>query len=209
MDDIVLIGAGGHCRSVLAAALRTGCRVRGILDLPIGVGKEIDGTPVIGTDQDIPTLCRQKCRFVLTLGMMGEAARRTEIFETIVACGGEMATIVASSAVVAPTASIGPGTVVLEQAVVNAGAAVGADCIINTAAVVEHDCRVGKGSHISTGAILNGAASVGEACLVGSHATIIQGVRICSGVTVGAASLVLQDIQEPGTYAGVPVRRLD
>ena len=34
-------------------------------------------------------------------------------------------------------------------------------------------------------------------------------VNICSGCKVGAGTVVVKDITEPGIYVGVPVRKID
>lgn len=193
---LILVGAGGHCRSVIEAARSAGVEIAGILDrLDSGVS-EVLGCPVVGCDDDIPRLAGDY-DFVVTLGMVKDPQPRVRLHDLILSAGGRLATIIASSAVVSAYAGVGPGSVVLHQAVVNAGAKIGAGCIINTAAVVEHDCTVGDYTHISTGAIVNGGSSVGRGCMIGSHATVIQGVEIEDGVVVGAATLVLRDIKTP------------
>ena len=97
----------------------------------------------------------------------------------------------------------GPG-----RAVLNADAAVGPHCIINTGAIVEHDCRVGACTHISPRAVLCGTVLVGEESHIGAGAVVRNNLRVCSHTVVGAGGVVVRDITEPGTYVGVPVRRL-
>jgi hypothetical protein len=66
--------------------------------------------------------------------------------------------VVHPAAVVAPSATIGAGTLVMPGAVVNAEARIGANAIVNSGAIVEHDCEVGEGVHIAPGAVLCGGA---------------------------------------------------
>ena len=54
MKPLVLIGGGGHCKSVIDVAESAGYQILGILDMPEDVGKEILSAKVIGTDDDIP-----------------------------------------------------------------------------------------------------------------------------------------------------------
>lgn len=202
MKPLILIGAGGHCRSVIEAAESNGRRIAGILDRPGIESAGVSGYPVLGCDDDISQYVAE-CEFVVTLGMVKSAERRRQLHQLVLAAGGSLATVIASTAFVSPRAELGAGTVVLHQAVVNAGAVVGTGCIINTAAVVEHDARVGNYTHISTGAIVNGGAAVGAACMVGSHATLLHGVTVCDQTVIGAAATVVGPITTPGTYTGI------
>ena len=54
MKPLILIGGGGHCKSVIEAAESAGYRILGILDKPEEVGKTVLSTKVIGVDDDIP-----------------------------------------------------------------------------------------------------------------------------------------------------------
>lgn len=56
MRPLILVGGGGHCKSVIEAAESKGLVIGGILDLPENVGERILNYPVIGTDNDIPHL---------------------------------------------------------------------------------------------------------------------------------------------------------
>ena len=59
---LILVGGGGHCKSVLEAAESAGYSILGVLDMPEEVGKEILSTEVIGTDEDIPSYV-DKCTY--------------------------------------------------------------------------------------------------------------------------------------------------
>ena len=51
------------------------------------------------------------------------------------------------------------------------------------------------------------STSVGNYVSIGTNATILP-VKICDHVVIGAGSVVTKDIEEPGIYAGNPVRKL-
>ena len=54
MKDLILVGGGGHCKSVIDVAESAGYNIWGIIDMPEDVGNRIFGYKVIGTDDDIP-----------------------------------------------------------------------------------------------------------------------------------------------------------
>lgn len=203
---LALIGGGGHCRSVIDAALSAGFTVTHIVG-PAGAPPACVIGPycINATDDDIPALAADH-DFVISVGAIGRADLRRRIAETVKRAGGHFATVVASTAWVSPFASIGEGTVVLHHATVNAGARVGVCGIVNTSATVEHDASVGDFCHISTGARINGAASVGHDTTVGSNAVILQCVSVPPRCLIGAGCVVTGSLSYPGTYVGAPAR---
>lgn len=205
--ELILIGGGGHCRSVIEAVESCGRKIRGILDLPELIGTEVSGYPVICSDDDISGFV-DDCEFIVTIGSIENSVPRQKLHRRVKDAGGTLATVVASTAFLSPRASIGAGTVLLHQSVVNSAAKVGESVIVNTGAIIEHDASVGDLTHVSTGAKVNGACSVGARCFVGSGAVMVQGTSICDDVFLGAGSLLAKDAVLSGTYVGFPARKL-
>lgn len=203
MNPLILIGGGGHCKSVLEAAESAGYNILGVLDMPEEVGKQILSTKVIGTDDDIPAYV-DKAEFVITVGFIKNPSTRIKLYNRVKEVGGKLATIIASSACVSKYATIGEGTVVLHQAFVNAGAKVGCNVILNTATNIEHDAVIGNHCHISTGTMVNGECKVGERCFIGSQSVLANCITVGDDIIIGAGSLVRKSIYEKGIYSGNP-----
>lgn len=201
--NLILIGGGGHCKSVIDVAESAGYNILGILDMPEDIGKSVLDYKVIGTDDDIPQFV-DKAEFIITVGFIKSPAIRMRIFDKVREAGGKLATIIASTAHVSRYASLGEGTVVMHQTVVNAGAKIGENCIINTFCNIEHDAVIGDQCHISTGTMVNGDCKVGKMCFIGSQSVLANGISICDDVIVGAGSLVRKNILKPGLYSGNP-----
>lgn len=201
--NLVLIGGGGHCKSVIDVAESAGYNILGILDMPEDIGKSVLDYKVIGTDDDIPQFV-EKAEFIITVGFIKSPAIRMRLFDKVREAGGKLATIIASTAHVSRYASLDEGTVVMHQAVVNAGAKIGENCIINTFCNIEHDAVIGDQCHISTGTMINGDCKVGKMCFIGSQSVLANGISICDDVIVGAGSLVRKNILKSGIYSGNP-----
>lgn len=201
--ELILVGGGGHCKSVIEVAESAGYSILGILDMPEEVGKTVLGYKVVGTDDDIPQFVG-KAEFVITVGFIKNPAIRIRIFDKIKSAGGRLATIVASTARVSKYAEVGEGTVVMHQAFVNAGAKIGCNCIINTFSNIEHDAQVGDQCHISTGTMVNGDCKIGERVFIGSQSALANGVTVGDDIIVGAGSLVRKSISTKGIYSGNP-----
>lgn len=203
MKPLILIGGGGHCQSVIEVAESGGRIIRGILDIPAEVGKEVLGYPVIGTDDEIANYAAS-CEFVITVGFIKDPSLRIKLYDRVLENGGQLATLVASTAYVSRHARLGQGTVVMHYAFVNAGSEVGDNVILNTFCNIEHGVHVGNQCHISTGVMVNGDCRVGDNCFIGSQSVLANGISVCNDVLVGAGSFVRKSVIKAGVYSGNP-----
>lgn len=201
--NLILVGGGSHCKSVIDVAESAGYIIKGILDLPENVGEKILGYPIIGTDEDISDFVHEVL-FLVTVGQIKDASLRINLHQKIVNAGGKLATVVAATAHVSKYAKIGEGTVVMHHAVVNADASIGRGCIINTFANIEHDVVIGDYCHISTGAIINGNCKIGRGTFFGSQSIMVNGLEIAEECVIGAGTTVSKDLKRKGIYWGNP-----
>ena len=205
---LILVGGGGHCKSVIDVAESAGYTILGILDKPEEIGKHVFGYEIIGTDDDMAKYA-DKAVFVVTVGQIKSPDLRIKLHNMLAEAKCELATIIASTAYVSKYATIGKGTVVMHNAFINAGANVGKGCIINTSSIIEHEATVGDYCHISTGATVNGAAKVGEQSFVGSQSVVNQCVAIGERVVIGAGSAVISDLPDGSVVVGVPAKPIN
>jgi len=201
--NLLLVGGGGHCKSVIDVAESAGWTILGVLDIPANVGRKVLGYSIIGTDELIPEFV-QKAWFLVTVGQIKDVGLRIKLHEKIRSVGGLLATIITPDAYVSRYSEIGKGTVVMHKALVNAGAKMGIGCIINTMANIEHDVEIGDFCHISTGARVNGECMIGDRTFIGSGVVLSNGVSVASDCIVAGASFVRKSIAQPGVYAGNP-----
>ncbi|TPN89113.1 NeuD/PglB/VioB family sugar acetyltransferase [Aquimarina algicola] len=108
------------------------------------------------------------------------------------------------SAIIAPTAKIGEGTVVFAGAIIQPNTSIGKHVIINTAASIDHDNIIGDFAHVSPKAALCGHVEVGEGSHVGVGAVVIPKVKIGKWCTIGAGTVVLKDVPDYATVVGNP-----
>lgn len=202
---LILVGGGGHCKAVIDVILSTGRSICGILDNNITIGNTVLGIPIIGNDNDIASFADANTEFIITVGQIKTPTIRREIADRIKSAAGTLAApVIASSAHIAKGVTIGRGTVIMHNVVINSAATIGENTIINTGAIVEHDCSVGDFVHISTGAIINGGCNIGCNTFIGSHVTVVNGKQVSNDIVVGAGATVTCDITQSGTYCGTP-----
>lgn len=200
--QVVIIGAGGHGKVIADIVRSCGDQVLGFLDDDTQLPEQICGIPYLGPVSRYTAY--PQAEFIIAIG---SAAIRRRIARTLT--GVAWYTALHPTAVVSGLdTAVGEGTVIGPNAVVNAGASIGRHCIINSGAIVEHDNVIEDYVHISVGAKLGGTVQVGEAAWIGIGGTVSNNLSICPGALVGAGGVVVKNIEEPGTYVGVPVRKI-
>jgi len=204
-QDIVLIGGGGHCSAVIDVIERdNNFSIAGIVDKQEQVGTNVLGYPIFATDEELSRLVEKYRHFIITVGHLNSNVTRVRLFDLTLSLGGVFPVIASPRACISKHASIGEGSIMMHQSVVNAKASVGKNVIVNTGAVIEHDSVIGNHCHISTGAYVNGCCKVEDNVFIGSNAVIKQGVNIGKNAVIGAGSVVISDVKHDGVYAGNP-----
>lgn len=184
MEDILLVGYGGHAKSVADCIERSKkFRIVGYTDKK----EQQSSYTYLGTDAVWESCFEQGLENVaIGIGYLGKGNLREKLFSSLKAIGFHFPVIADPSAIIAKSAQIGEGTFVGKKAVINAEAVIGKMCIINTSAIVEHECRIKDFSHIAVGTILCGQVEIGEATFIGANTTVIQGQNILSRQLVPA-----------------------
>jgi len=202
-NKIVLIGAGGHakvCIDVIEQCAQY--QIVGLVGIAGEVGKEVLGYRVVEDEVGLLDLRNQlECAFV-TVGQLRSPDSRMRIFELLRSLKFTIPAFISLRASVSSHVVIGDGTLVMPQAVLNAGASVGKNCIVNTGAIIEHDAVVGDHCHISTGVTVNGGVQIGLGSFIGSGSVIKEGVKIGQRVVVGMGIKVRKDLADGVMYVG-------
>ena len=196
MDEIILVGAGGHARACIDVIEMSGqFKVIGLVERDEVSNQENLGYPVIGTDDDLSIL-RQKCdNALISVGQIKSAKIRIKLYQLIKELDFTMPVIVSSYAYVSKYAQIGEGTIIMHGVIINANAKIGNNCIINNRALIEHDAVIGDHCHIATAAIINGEVSVGNETFIGSGAVTKQSISIGKNCVIGAGVVLKNDIE--------------
>lgn len=203
-DAVVVIGAGGHAKVVVATALEAGFKVTALLDDDSGKwGKSILGVLVIGAFDLLKEW--SFCNAVIALG---DNKKRKQIADRFRGrC--EWLTIVHPRAYVHPSVRLGKGTVVFAGAIIQPDTAVGEHVIINTGTTVDHDCIIEDFAHLAPGTHLAGEILVKEGAFLGIGSKVIPGRVIGEWSVVGAGGVVINDITSFTTAVGVPALSLE
>ena len=194
-----LLGAGGHGKVVADTAIAAGWQDIAFFDPDFPSRRRNGHWPIAGAvpgDWQGALFCS-----------IGDNAMRARIFaeqdlrDSPVLCH--------PSAILSPSARLGPGTLAVAGSIVNADAVIGHGTILNTACSVDHDCVLDDFVHVSPGARLAGNVHVGARSWIGIGAVVREGIRIGSDVMVGAGTVVVTNLPDGARVAGVPARPLE
>jgi sugar O-acyltransferase (sialic acid O-acetyltransferase NeuD family) len=188
--NLVLIGGGGHCVSVIDI-IENGNKfnILGILDSNI-LENNILGYKILGDDNLIPELVNENTYFFITVGQIKSYSTRKKIAEILIENKAKLATIISTLAYVSQHATIGEGSIIMNGAFVNAKTTIGKNCIINTKSNVEHGVSIGDFCHISTCAVVNGDSVIGNGTFIGSNATISNDISIKENSIISAGKFI-------------------
>jgi len=191
MKDIILIGGGGHCKAVIDVIEQQGrYNIIGIIDKAELLGKNVLGYEIIGNDSELNNLVKKCSNALITIGQIRSPLLRIKLFDKVLKLGFELPTIVSPRAYLSQHASIGIGSVIMHDVLVNSGAVIGDNCIINTKSIVEHGSKIGNHCHISTNAVINGDVTLGNGSFVGSGVVTKEGIRINDNFFAKAGSVI-------------------
>lgn len=207
-ENIILVGGGGHCLSVIDSIERTEqYNIIGIIDTKEKVGESIADYRVIGTDKDLNNYYRDGVRHAfITLGSIDNAINRKRLYSLCVNEGYIFPVIIDPSAIIGSNVKIKEGSYVGKGTIINSTVSIGINAIINTGSIVEHNCFISDFTHIAPAVKLAGGVNVGDFTHIGIGSTVIQNIQIGNNVLIGSASNVLIDIYDNAKAYGNPAK---
>jgi len=201
MKRLAILGASGHGKVIAEIALSTGWDYVEFYDDAFPYKKSVDDLLIQGNLDKLLEKSNSYDDFHIAIG---DNKTRLNILDKLLGLGFPFPNIVAPSAVVSQSASLGVGTSIMANVVVNANTTLGDGVILNTSCSIDHDCSIAAGVHISPGAHLAGNVSVGICSWIGIASSIIQGKVVGDNSIIGAGSLVISNIPNRVTAVGVP-----
>jgi sugar O-acyltransferase (sialic acid O-acetyltransferase NeuD family) len=203
-EKLLVIGASGHGKVVADIALKMNkWQSVAFLDDDINI-KSSMGLEVLGTSSEVSKYIEEYEVFV----GIGNNTTRQKVQAMLESIGAQTPILIHPSSIVGEKVEIESGTVLMAGAIVNCCTKIGKGCIINTGSTIDHDNFIEDFVHVSPGCHLAGTVTIGKGTWLGIGSVISNNVKITCDCKIGAGAVVIKDINEIGTYLGVPARRI-
>ena len=173
----MIVGSGGHGRSVAEAVLMTGeYTLVGFLDDGVfAQGVKVWDLPVMGPAKGFAAFAAHVSHAVVAIG---NNALRQKLCCQLQADGFTLPSVVHPRAIVSPRAKLAEGVVVMAGAIVGTEAVLGQGAIVNCGAVVDHHAQVHDFGHLGVNACMAGGSVLGERAWMKAGAAIGYGVHL-------------------------------
>ena len=208
-NNIIVVGAGGHCRVVLSILSHyEEINVIGIADRDRkNLGEEILGIQVQYTWDDFQAVYDEGVpNAVLAVGSNKE---RKHLFNELTEIGYSIKTLIDPSALIDKGAKIGIGTTICMGVKIGPLVSIGDNCIIYTGTVIDHETIIKNDCFIAPGVCIAGRVSIENGSFVGIGCSIKEKIKIGANTVIGAGSVVINDFPPNTKAAGVPARQLN
>lgn len=208
--SILLIGGGGHCKSVLDTLISNGYYSDiAIIDTVDKVGNKILDVPIIGSDAELSELFKKgyKNAFI-TMGSIGDTSLRVKLFKLVESIGFNIPNIIDKTSTISRFVELKNGIFIGKNTIINAGSTIQKGSIINSGAIIEHDNIIGEYSHIAPGTTLSGDVSIGNNTHVGANSVIRQQINVGSNTMIGTGSNVISNIDDNKLAYGNPCKEV-
>jgi len=194
MKKLILIGAGGHCKSCIDVIENENkFKIVAIIDKK--KNKKLLKYKVFD-EKYLNEISPEEYSVIITVGQIKNFKVRERLFNKVKKLGFHLPYIKSPSAYISKHSKIGEGTIIMHGAIINAGSTIGKNCIINTNSLIEHDVVIGDHTHVSTRATVNGNVLVEKKVFVGSRSVIKNNIKIGQGSIIGASLYIKKNLPE-------------
>jgi sugar O-acyltransferase (sialic acid O-acetyltransferase NeuD family) len=201
---IILLGAGGHARVLVALARALGYSILGVCDPALSANKVStwEGLRVLGDDYALENIEPDRVELMLGVGQLVKGNLRQQLYASWRGRGYFFPALVHPTAWIASGVVLSGGVQVMAGAIIQPGCLIGENSIINTRASIDHECRIGSNVHVAPGATLCGSVIVEEGAFIGAGATVIEGICVGKSAVVGAGVTLVRDLKPKTTIIG-------
>lgn len=173
---VIVIGAGGHGRSVAEAILLLGQdELVGFVDDGADANAKVWGYPILSRTDSMHSQREHADAVVVAIG---NNAVREKLHARVREAGFELLSVIHPTAFVSPTAALGAGCAVMAGAAVGTEAQLGEGAIVNCGAAVDHHCRVEAFGHLGVNACMAGGSVLGHRAWMQAGSAIGYGVQV-------------------------------
>ena len=186
-----LIGYGGHAREVMAQMGK---------NLPCFVDDEYVTSETLPLSEFNP----KKYKVMVALGdskkrfdMVSKLPKNTKYFSFI-----------HPTALLMENVTVGKGSFVGANSILTTNIKIGSHALINRGNQIGHDSEIGDYFSMMPGSIVSGNVRIYDCVYMGNNSCIKEKLSVHSLSTIGMGAMVVDQINDSGTYVGIPAKKI-
>ena len=207
MKEICIVGTGGFGREVLSLLndLDKYDNVAAFLE-PDHIWEEKWKDKTLMGKQVLPMSFANEAKHQITIGVASNAIRRKTLEQ--LPAGIEYISLIHPSVQISRWVEVGRGAIITAGCILTCDIKLGDFVQLNVSTTICHDCRIGDFFTTAPGVHISGNVIIDDDVYFGTASATKQGISICKNVFIGMGAMVTRDITEPGTYIGVPAKKM-
>lgn len=193
---LAIIGAGGHGKVVGEIAMLNRYKIIDFFDDKVNEIKDFPFT-ISGDLQSLENHINDYDEFFVAIG---DNQKRYDKLEWLKKKKLDISILIHPRSTISKFTSIGIGTCIMANAVVNPGTFIKEGVIINSSVSIDHDCIVEDFAHISPNSSLSGNVTIGKFTHLGTGTSVHPKINIGKNVKTGVGSKVFKNILDDIVY---------
>jgi len=117
-------------------------------------------------------------------------------------------TFIHPMAIIGRDVLIGDGSFIGAYSMITTNIKVGKHAILNRHCQIGHDTQAGDYLSMMPNSVISGNCNIGDQVYFGTNSSVREKISICDDVIIGLNAGVVKNIIEPGTYVGVPAKKI-
>lgn len=169
-------------------------------------GDEINGYPILCDIKDLYEKYGkyEDVKFIYQLYRPDVMRERTAILNNLNIPMEKFTNFIHPSVMVAKSAQIGIGNVILANAVVNCNAIIGNFNTVNSGTLLGHDITIGNNNYFAGQVCVGSGLTIGNMNFIGLNTSIRNGITIGDGNIVGMSSNITKSVGDDNVLYGNP-----
>ena len=202
MDSIVIIGTGGFALELAGLLSSVGINLQGFIG-----PKPSRKLPALWLGNDE---CLDKLPEVsVVLIAVGSPKIRSKLDQKIRNKKIKQYTFVHPKSYIGSDVILEEGSIIYPNVTIHAGVIIRKNVLVNSNSTIGHETIVGEFSNIGPGSSIGGCCKIGREAYIGIGVSIIEKITIGKDVLIGAGATVVANIITPGTYVGIPAKKIN
>lgn len=206
---MIIIGAGGFAIELLEVLVsnKYGYSKENLFffdNINRGLPKKIFGQyriikSIVEVENIFKTISREYC---LGIGSPNNRELLNEKFENL---NGELRSIISKNTSIGSFDTIiSKGSTMMDGVRITNDVAIGKGALLNLNSTVGHNTKIGDFVELNPGVHVSGGCHIGNKTSIGTGAVVLPNVTIGKNVIIGAGSVIIREIPDNCTVAGVP-----